>query len=117
MRYFLSPSGVKVQQSLLEDHADVGRRILKDKGITPKDYTDIYDQMFKLGFCRVVEFPDHVCAENPFMDLNRAQREFLEDRKSDAEVPRKLSVNNKLFTETRRGGSLTIEELAEKLLG
>lgn len=110
-RYFLSPDGTKVDQTAAEDHADVGRRVLADRGIEPRDYADTYDQMFILGYTRVVEYRERICAENPKLPLSGPQMAFLLRRQSDCGGQRELAINDKLFGETRRGGSLTHEEL------
>jgi len=110
-RYYLTPDGTKVDQTAAEDHADVGRRVLADRGIKPKDYADSYDQMFNLGFARVVEFKERICAENPKLPLTDPQMAFLIRRQSDCGGQRELTINDKKFCETRRGGSLAHEEL------
>ena len=112
-RYYLAPTGDQVPQTVLEDHADVGRRILAVAGITPKDYSDIYDQMELLGYFRVVEFPNRVFAENSRRPATVSQMAFLRDRQSADGAPRELLLNDQLFTETRRDGSLSHQELDE----
>jgi len=107
-RYFLAPTGDKVALSAMEDHADVGRRVLADIGICPKDYADIYDQMFQLGYTRVVEFPDRICAENLSVPLTHSQLEFLHARRLHGGSTRELQINNSPFAETRRWNHLTI---------
>lgn len=112
-RYYLAPNGEQVQQTAVEDHADVGRRILAAGGITPKDYGDIYDQMERLGYFRVVEFPERVFAENSRCPVTESQMAFLRDRQFANGRERELVLNDRHFTETRRGGSLSHDVLEE----
>jgi hypothetical protein len=37
-----------------EDHADIARRVLPTHGVEAQDYGDLYVQMFRLGYARVV---------------------------------------------------------------
>lgn len=117
-RYYLAPTGQKVVAEIGEDHADIGRRVLAAVGITPKDYSDIYDQMELIGYFRVVEFQNRVFAENSVRRPNRSQMRFLQDRQFNSGTERELLINDTLFTETRRCGSLThklLNEIREEL--
>ena len=112
-RYYLAPIGEPVPQTPVEDHADVGRRILASLGVIPVDYSDIYDQMEILGYFRVVEFPQRVFAENSNCPSTHSQMAFLQERRFADGGNRELVINDELFTETRRGGGLSHEELAK----
>ena len=50
-RYFLDLTGAvtrRVQGQPGDGHHDIANEVLPKLGITPKDYADHYDQMFKL---------------------------------------------------------------------
>ena len=69
-RYFLDPNGAvtrRMQGKPGDGHTDIAKEVLPKLGITPKDYTDHYDQMFKLKYVRIVEYStgrvevEHTC--------------------------------------------------------
>lgn len=116
-RYYLSSLGVIVPHATTEDHADVGRRILAEAVIVPQDYADIYDQMEKLGYFRVAEFTERIFAENKVCPATCNQLAFLLERVNDGNNERLLLINDELFTETRREGGLTYQDLHESHCG
>ena len=64
-RYFLDPQGAitRRMQGLPGDgHIEIGTEVLAANGVVPKDHQDVYKQMFRLKFVRVVEH-DEVTVE------------------------------------------------------
>lgn len=60
-RYFLDTSGAKTARMKGlpgQGHVDIGMEVLREKGIAPQSDTDVYAQMFRLKFARVVEHDD-----------------------------------------------------------
>ena len=107
---FISRNG-EIIGNVNEDHADVARRHLASVGVTPKDYEDLYVQMFRLGFVRVgVDSRElHVEHKQP---LTRAQKVKIEDALL---AGKEVYVNDRRFTESKhvRGVDHT---LADQLL-
>jgi len=65
-RYFLDPNGAitrRRQGKPGDGHHEIGTEHLAANGIVPADYNDVYRQMFRLGFVRVVEHDDGVTVE------------------------------------------------------
>lgn len=116
--YFLDATGQRVGREPGEhDHADIGRRVLKARGIVPADYADIYAQMHRLGYARVVEYRDmkQLHAENDKKPFTRVQMDFLRDRAK--ETGYEIVLNNRRFTETREGATSSHAQfVAESLL-
>jgi hypothetical protein len=79
-RYFLDPDGAvtrRMQGQPGSGHYDIAKELLSQAGITPKDYADYYDQMFKLNYARVVEHDDgRIEVEHPGK-LTTAQKRHL----------------------------------------
>src|SRR5438105_6278257 len=109
-RFFLRPDGQPEKlQTGEHDHADTGRRILAAKGIVPRDYADIYTQLFRLGYARVAELDELIYVENDGHPLSPEQSAHLEDDSLRTGKPVKL--NDRYFVGTRRGGALGYADL------
>ena len=80
--YFLDKLGAKTSRAKGrpgEGHEVIGREVLAKLGVTPKDEQDIYEQMFRLKYVRVVE-PDERTLEVEFLgQLTTAQFCFVQD--------------------------------------
>ena len=80
MRYFLDQHGAKVfgrQAKPDEGHAEIAREVLKRLGMTPANLADHYDQMFGLGYARIVEHPDQVLEVEYVSHLRDSQEKFV----------------------------------------
>ncbi len=80
MRYFLDQHGAKVfgpQAKPGDGHVEIAREVLKGLGITPANLADHYDQMFRLGYARVVEHPDQVLEVEYLNQLSGSQEQFV----------------------------------------
>ena len=65
-RYFIDPSGAvtrRMQGKPGDGHHEIGEEHLAANGIVPADYDDVYRQMFRLRFVRVVEHADGATVE------------------------------------------------------
>ena len=65
-RYFLDPNGAvtrRMQGKPGDGHHEIGEEHLAANGIVPKDFDDVYRQMFRLRFVRVVEHDDGATVE------------------------------------------------------
>ncbi len=94
--YFLDPKGQRVIRLPGEhDHADIGRRVLASHSATSSDYADIYHQMHRLGYARVVDYHDiaQIHAENDRRKFTQAQMDFL--RAHALELKYRLVLNNR----------------------
>ena len=79
-RYFLDRSGAKTtrMQGLPgEGHYDIGKEVLAGKGIVPGNSADIYTQMFRLKFVRIVEHDDGTVEVEHTRPLTTDQKRFL----------------------------------------
>jgi len=79
-RYFLDTSGAKTtrMQGLPgQGHIEIGKNALAEKGIVPKDDADVYKQMFRLKFARVVEHDDGRVEVEHTCKLSTQQRQYL----------------------------------------
>jgi hypothetical protein len=80
-RYFLDKSGAKttrLQGLPGQGHIAIGQDTLAEKGIVPKDDADVYRQMFKLKYVRVVEHSDGRVELEHTCKLSTAQKRFLQ---------------------------------------
>jgi hypothetical protein len=79
-RYFLDKSGVKgtrMQGLPGQGHSASGKDALAEKGIVPKDAAEVYTQMFKLKYVRVVEHDDGRVEVEHTSKLTTHQKRFL----------------------------------------
>jgi hypothetical protein len=80
-RYFLDTSGTKTTRMKGlpgEGHIDIGKETLAGKGIVPENDADVYAQMFKLKFVRVVEHDDGRVEVEHTSKLTPHQKRFLD---------------------------------------
>jgi hypothetical protein len=79
-RYFLDKQGAKILRvgnAPGKRHIDIGAAYLSEKGITPTSDADVYTQMFKLRFARVVEHDDGTVEVEHTRPLPNHQKRFL----------------------------------------
>ena len=79
-RYFLDKSGAKTtrMQGLPgHGHIAIGKDTLAEKGIAPKDDTDVYAQMFRLRYVRIVEHDNGTVEVEHTRPLTAHQKRFL----------------------------------------
>jgi hypothetical protein len=80
-RYFLDPWGAKTTRILGRSgggHVEIGKEVLASKGLVPADSADVYVQMFRLKFARVVEHDDGLVEVEHTRRLSTGQRQFLQ---------------------------------------
>jgi hypothetical protein len=80
-KYFLDPHGAvtsRIQGRVGEDHVEIGRGVLAVNGFAPKDQEDVYRQMFKLKFIRVLEYDDDKIDVEHGTPLTTAQRQYIQ---------------------------------------
>ena len=58
-------------------HVEIAREVLKRLGMTPANLADHYDQMFGLGYARIVEHPDQVLEVEYVSYLSDSQEKFV----------------------------------------
>ena len=115
MKIYLSHDGVaRVATACENSHYGMAKAILK----IPGDSEDMYAEMWRQGWVRVVELDDRVDAEKylngtpvRFEDLPRAQIEWLEDRALQGKT---LCWNSKVCESICRGG-ISADRQAEAL--
>ena len=61
-----------------DGHIQIGREVLALNGVLPKDLLDVYIQMFKLKYARVVEHPDRLLEVEFKGRLTPAQERYVE---------------------------------------
>jgi hypothetical protein len=84
-RYFIDPNGAKTfraQGRPGEGHVDIGQEVLAANGVIPKDKQDIYDQMFRLGYMRIVEHPGRILEVEFPGRMTSAQKRFIAEMES-----------------------------------
>ena len=59
--------------------------------------TDVYDQMFELGFARVLETDNRVSVDSP-RRLTKKQKRFLDAKRNEG---KQVSINAEEFISTR----------------
>jgi hypothetical protein len=107
-RYYVGSDGKKLEpQSGEYDHIDTARRFLAAARIKPADLDDVYNQMARLGFMRVVEEPGFLLVDNNRKDITPAQKDYMMVRQ--AEMKRDfgkdvaIRLNGELLESTRKG--------------
>ena len=79
-RYFLDATGVttsRMQGEPGRGHYDIGKAHLAQCGISPQDDADVYAQMFRLKFARIVEQDDGRVEVEHTARLTPPQKRFL----------------------------------------
>lgn len=92
---FISQSGQLVGNG--GDHADIARRHLAALAIVPRDYEDLYNQMFRLGFARSSEDSSQFHIERP-AGLSRAQQKLVQDKLFDG---KEVFINDRRYVESK----------------
>jgi len=59
-------------------HIDIGKEILAEKGVVPENDADVYTQMFKLKYIRVVEYVDGRVEVESTCKMSTHQKRFLD---------------------------------------
>ena len=80
-RYFLDKSAVKttrMQGRPGEGHIDIAKEVLPQHGITATDNQDMYRQMFRLKYVRVVEHDDGTVEAEHGASLTKVPERFFE---------------------------------------
>ncbi len=81
-RYFVDPQGPKtrcVSGPTGGGHLEIGQEVLAKKGVAPVDSADVYTQMFRLKYVRVVEHEGGLVEVEHTCKLSTGQRQFLKD--------------------------------------
>ena len=79
-RYFLDPTGAitrRMQGLPGAGHIEIGTEVLAANAIVPTDHADVYRQMFKLKFVRVVEHDKGTVEIEHGSELTAAQSRFI----------------------------------------
>lgn len=74
-------------------HIEVARAFLN----VPRAGTDVYDQMFALGFARVLETDDRVSVDSP-RGLTKKQKRFLDAKRNEG---KQVTIDAEEFIRTR----------------
>lgn len=103
IKYFLDPQGIALGRMAgkpFSSHIPIAEAVLIAHGkfVPLAKNSDIYEQMFKLGYARVVEDDQNVWVDSP-NPLTRAQRDFLEDKHYHQK--KNIILNDKRFIEAR----------------
>jgi hypothetical protein len=80
-RYYLDKNGATTRRmpgQPGEGHHEIGQEVLSREGIVPKDCEDVYRQMFRLRFVRIVEHDDNTVEVEHGADLTTAQERVVE---------------------------------------
>ena len=105
IKTFLSANGETIG-GRHADHADTARAYLASKGIVAKDYTDLYTQMFALGFARVSQELNQFHIERP-SGFSRAQKKVIENKVA---AGFNVFVNDRRYTESKERNASTLGE-------
>ena len=95
-RYFLNPEGVPTERMAGKPgagHIEVAKAFLDVSSAG----TNVYDQMFALGFARVLETDDLVSVDAP-RRLTKKQKQFLDAKRNEG---KQVSINAEDFIGTR----------------
>jgi hypothetical protein len=102
-KFFLSKSGAKsgrIAGKPGQGHYDLAKETLDKLGVPVTPGTDVYDQMARFGFVRVVQIPDDlklmVDAPRP---LSKAQRDFIRTKQAEGYA---VEINGREFVESRQ---------------
>ena len=97
-RYFLDKLGAKTfraQGRPGEGHVVIGEEVLTKHGVTPQDERDVYEQMFRLKYVRVVEY-DGRTLDIEFRDqLTSAQKRFVQDMEQQGWMVRRVKYDRR----------------------
>ncbi len=109
LKYFLDRNGVPTRRmagKAGEAHVEIAATTEK---IDPSQ--DVYQQMFALGYVRVIEFQNEIHVDAP-RSLTKQQKAFLENKHLTEH--KRILVNNKAVLESRTD-RLTAAEIVKKL--
>ncbi len=103
-KYFLDPQGIATGRMAGKpgmSHIEIAKLVLSANGrFAPlASNTDLYDQMFKLGYARVAEDGQNVWVD-AVKPLTRAQKNYLEDQHYHHK--KTVILNDKRFIEARK---------------
>lgn len=79
-RYFIDPTGAvtrRMQGPPGAGHIEIGTEVMAANGIVPQDHTDVYRQMFRLKFVRVVEHDGGMVEVEYGAELTSAQNRYV----------------------------------------
>jgi hypothetical protein len=79
-RYFVDKLGFSTRRVLGPTgggHLEIGKEVLAAKGVVPADSADVYTQMFRLKYVRVVEHDGGLVEVEHTTKLTTGQRRFL----------------------------------------
>ena len=94
-RYFIDKLGAKTTRMLGPTgggHVEIGKEILKAKGVVPADVADVYTQVFRLKYVRVVEHEGGLVEVEHTCKLSTVQRRFLQELEHAGKTLRFISV-------------------------
>ncbi|MGA2248799.1 MAG: hypothetical protein ABSH48_27910 [Verrucomicrobiota bacterium] len=80
-RYFVNSDGAVTRRMRArpgDGHISIAREVLPTMGIVPKDDADLYDQMFRLKFIRIVEHDDDLVVVEHTCKLTTDQKRYLQ---------------------------------------
>lgn len=80
-----------------EDHADIARRILPIHAVKAQDYGDLYVQMFRLGYARVIVDSDAFSIEHK-AELSLTQRRAVDEALGQG---KRLLINHQRFVNSK----------------
>ena len=95
-KFFMSSDGVLIGDAD-EDHADIARRVLPTHNVTATDYGDLYTQMFRLGYARIIEDAREFQIERK-AGLSEAQKKAVEAAITSG---KNVLINNQQFVESK----------------
>ncbi len=95
-KYFMAVDGRLVGEPN-DDHADIARRVLPTHGVAAEDYGDLYVQMFRLGYARVVVDAREFNIERK-AGLSPTQQRAVDEALRDG---KRVFVNNQRFADSK----------------
>jgi len=93
--YFLDRHGAKTNRILGRSgggHLEIGREVLAAQGVAPADSADVYAQMFRLRYVRVVEHEDGLTEVEHTRKLTSHQKQFLKALEDAGRTLRYITV-------------------------
>jgi len=79
-RYFVDELGARTRRVLGPTgggHLEIGKEVLAAKDVVPADSADVYTQMFRLKYARVVDYEGGLVEVEHRGELSAGQRRFL----------------------------------------
>jgi hypothetical protein len=107
-KYFLDRNGIPTRRMANvpgKGHFDLAKEIVGSES------EDLYQQMFKLGYARVLERENEIHVESP-RTLTRKQREYLEDKANG----RPIILNDRNFMESKDERSKKASKIVTTLI-